>query len=530
MSKGKTGREWHIRWEPAEWLKVAAMAVHLIETQGMTATDAVWAGMHGVLPQHRWQAMDRIKQVTNAKQHSDVWKKYAAKVGLMTPKERQHVLQSEVISPKPSRQQLAAQAEAEAQALAERAEVERKAANAERQRERRAALKAEGVKRTDHTKSHAQRVAQRDANREFHALIEAAAAKMGNTYTSYKEANKAQNTGARWTKLEWAMIARSAEWMAQQRPNDTLTRHVYEAQLWTLPPDRQRSRAGISQAFSAGTLPNEVQQGLNDRWLIESVPFVTPITTEQAEQPEQPEQLATEPEALASPPAAADEPTTTTAEASPLVQPSSLAAAGGALPLSSLAQASKAFAETIIGALDSLLATHSRLLLDQVNTRIEATAQDMGTQVAALIEHGMRRTVHQLVESELGGPVSAPAQAPKPNPTDAPAAGGVDIDRVHTIAPRRVKIDVVGMPHGAILHEIKSQIDPARVDVTFIANDVQASYAPHRNRHLIMIQQKIPHSLSNKIKAAKIDPIFVPRATAGHVVHAIDELVRGASQ
>ena len=130
--------------------------------------------------------------------------------------------------------------------------------------------------------------------------------------------------------------------------------------------------------------------------------------------------------------------------------------------------------------------------------------------------------------SSSSSETSPPPEASPPVPTEAPAAGGVDIDKVHGPVARRVKIDVVGIPHGVMLHEIKKNVDEASVDVNFIHPD--ASYAPHRGRHLIMIRQKIPHSLSNKIKAAKIKPIFVPRATADHVTHAIDELMRSAQQ
>lgn len=307
----------------------------------------------------------------------------------------------------------------------------------------------------------------------------------------------------RWTTREWAIIARAAEWEHHQDPDAKLWENVDDAQKWALPADRQRSRNVIAQSYhkrkddGKRLLAVLLDDGKNNRWQIDGIAFTPPGT-----EPEKSEELAP-------PPVVVEELST----AEPFTT-------GGALP-SSIAEAAKAFGDTMMQALGALLHTHQQAILNEVNARITLTAAETGNHIAAMIEAAMRRTVHSMVEQELGGPINPPAP-----PANEPANGSVILGEA---TPRkRVKIDVVGVPHGVMMHEIQRSIDESIADVRFIHPD--ASYAPHGGRHIIMIQQKISHSLSNKIKAAKIKPIFVPRATAGHVTHAIEELQRSALQ
>lgn len=468
----------HIRWLPPEWLKVAAHAVNLIERNGAQPVDALWAAQNE-LPEHRRQPLETIKRFTGENVHGDIWRKNAAIVLSMSDADRSALLLRSVASPKAPK-------------------VAPKLAAPPPPKPEKPATKPHG------------RAVEVPGGGGKRKIIRAEAPPYAVVAHS--------GHSVKWTDREWALIARSAKWVSEQYPQSRLWEQVFYAQQWTLPADRQRAMGGMRQSVDHGPqhmrLANRIADGLRNVWQVEGIPFTPP-----GSEPAAPAELPT-PAPVASPVRPAE-----AMEAPPSPAPTPQATQAPPVVRSSLAEAAKAFGETMMSALDTLLASHSHALLAQVNERIEASAVAMGANVAAMVQAGMARAVHDMMQIELGGTIAPPAaaevaQAPKPE------AGGVNIDAVHGL--RKIKVDVVGVPHGTMLHEIQRGIDLNAVDVNFVHPD--GAFAPHRGRHLIMIQQKIPHSLSNKIKAAKIKPTFVPRATAGHVIHAIEELQRSAHQ
>lgn len=146
----------------------------------------------------------------------------------------------------------------------------------------------------------------------------------------------------------------------------------------------------------------------------------------------------------------------------------------------------------------------------------------------------MRETVHKIVEVELGGPVSAPSEAAAPPaalaetpaPTAAGAAPAAPPSEPAHDERRVLKVDVVGLNNGTQEQQVRAAFN-GNTDLRFFDPDTQAGYAPHRGRHCIMLTHRVPHALKAKIKAARVDPIYV-RPTVGHVVHAIEELHRAS--
>lgn len=494
MTKGRALRGYHIRWEPAEWQKVATMAVHLIDKQQLSAEDALWNAHRAVLPEHRWQERTTIKRLSSTNSHGEVWRKYASVAALMTAEQREAILQQEIKSPAPSKKHLAAIAAAQAK---EAAKTER----SEKIAQRVATFKA----------NHEAEIAQRIANGEL------AHHKFNKGAPPYRPV-VAPGTAIRWTKRELAFLARAAEWTHQQYPESKLWEQVVYAQQ-ILGPDVVRPRAisGIKQSqykakYGVPTLLELMQQGKNDAWLIESIPFVPP-GSEPAAPPPAPDDVA----AIAAP---VPEP----AEAPPSAAPAEPATVPPPAVRSTIAEASKAFAETMLGALDKLLTTHSRVLLDEVNQRIAESSVRMGAQVAAMVQDGMQQAVHQFMQIELGGPIasSAPAEVPA---VPKPEADKVNPDPEHK---RRIKVDVVGEINAPVKTTVQSAFRGQDIDLRFHDSPAK-KYTPIAGRHCLLMTKRVGHEISHRLKRAGVDPIYI-EPTAGHITHAIEELQRSTHQ
>jgi hypothetical protein len=304
-----------------------------------------------------------------------------------------------------------------------------------------------------------------------------------------------------WTKMEWARIAR---WVAQRRDEgDTraLSRLIIEAQEVVLDVDRRRPVTSIQAGGSAGS---EDREGINGRMYQEGL---TKIWLLPADEPEK----QPEPEVHAQPEETPQE--AAQAEAAPIPLP---------VRREGVSEAAKAFGETVMQALDVLLTRHTETLLGQVEARVAASAQAMGVQVAAMIERGMRETVHRIVEVELGGPVAPTLTGEAPAPAEVPQAQPASEPE----EPKRLKVDVVGFEHGDNVERVRAAFN-GNTDLRFVHPDNWNTYAPHRNRHVILMVGRVPHSLSKKIKASGVEPLIVKK-TAGHVIHAIEELQRAA--
>jgi hypothetical protein len=320
----------------------------------------------------------------------------------------------------------------------------------------------------------------------------------------------------RWTSREWCLVARAAQWVAQQSPSLSLAKQVNEAQVWTLPADRLRPYSALVQSFNTRkdgqrVLALKLADGLANAWTVNTVPFNPP-----GSEPEK-TAVAEAIEELASPPVGA---VPETARGPGL---SAAPATGGALP-SSLSVAAQAFGATMMQALDALLSTHTQHLLGQVNERIGLMAQETGSQVAAMIEAAMRRTVHSMVEQELGGPVSPPVP-----PADEPAS--VDAVPIPGEAPprMRLKVDVVGTINPPVRVQVRDAFANTDVDLRFFEGSHHDRYTPDPARHCIFMSKRSSHGLFEKLKKYKVKPIYV-EPSAGVITHAIEELQRSAMQ
>lgn len=189
-----------------------------------------------------------------------------------------------------------------------------------------------------------------------------------------------------------------------------------------------------------------------------------------------------------------------------------------------------------MGALDTLLMTHSALVLHSIESRLADQATSTAKQLATLLETSMRDSVRAIMEHELGGPVTAPSSSPAgmatatphyaPAPQPAPAIESPAPAAAPEPAPkgRQLKVDVVGLNTPDLEQRVRRGFGP-EVDLRFFSPDSAGSYSPHRGRECIVVVSRIPHTLKYKIKAAKIEPLYV-KATEGHVIHAIEELQR----
>jgi hypothetical protein len=322
----------------------------------------------------------------------------------------------------------------------------------------------------------------------------------------------------RWTTKEKALITRMVLWFQEQEVPGTLARLIIEAQELVLPPERRRSLAGIKQGDVHA--PNSlnmklIEEGKANLWLINTIPFNPPVAQETtADEPETTDERS-DGEVLQAA-AETQAPEASEALAAPTPSPT---------PQRTLSEAAKAFGDTVMLALDQLLATHSDLLLSKVDARISTMSQDMGMQIAAMIERGMRQTVHQLVEAELG-PVNTPQAAPSPSSTGEAPAPVASVQAQHEPEAERarmLKVDVVGLV-GLNITKVRESFN-GTTDLRFIDPDQLNAWAPHKGRHVVCATKWIPHKAKFKLKAVGMQPINVSGGV-GTVIHAIEELHR----
>lgn len=313
----------------------------------------------------------------------------------------------------------------------------------------------------------------------------------------------------KWTTREKALIARQVDTWRKAGDKRKLSRLVIEAQEVVLPRDRRRSIVGIQVATAKGIMARLIDEGRQNQWLLDQHPAEAAPEAEQ-QQPAEPQHV----EPTNRPVEAANE------DAAPIPPTESQRA---------LSEAARAFGDTVMQALDTLLAVHTETVMREVYAKMSAamsaqaaaTSEQIATQIAAMIERGMRETVHKIVEAELG-PVASPTEpgsASTPHePPAQPAASTAEA------RPSRLRVDVVGLTNGSMEQQVRQAIN-GHADLRFFDPDIKGGYVPHRGRHCIMVTQRVPHSLKHKIKAAGVQPIYV-KSTTGHVIHAIEELHR----
>jgi hypothetical protein len=334
----------------------------------------------------------------------------------------------------------------------------------------------------------------------------------------------------RWTTLEKARIARQVNQWKAAGDTRAVSRLIIEAQELVIERDRRRSIVSIQSCSAPG--------GLNEQMLAEGTANEWLLTDPQAAAAIQAPATTAAP-ATTTTNTAAPATTAAPAEPSPIAAPQGAEAAHAPTPLphtpNALSDAARAFGEVVMGALDNLLAVHTETLMREVYARMsaamsaqaEATSRQIAEQTAAMVERGMRETVHRIVEVELGGPVASPPPVTADAPAQQQAAAvPVQVPTPEPEPPRAkvIKVDVVGLNNGSMEQEVRKALN-GHADLRFVNPDTGNGYAPHRGRHCIMITQRVPHALKHKIKAAGVEPIYV-KSTTGHVIQAIEELHR----
>lgn len=317
--------------------------------------------------------------------------------------------------------------------------------------------------------------------------------------------NYSESGTKRWTTLERAKVARKIKQWRDAGDTRSLSRLIIEAQELVIEPDRRRAITSIQSGTTGGKNQQLYEEGLKNIWLLKADDEAAAAAAAETivATPE------TTPEAAAGTPAAGAPETAQATNAPPM-------------QVGALSEAAKAFGETVMGALDKLLAVHTGVVLTEVYAKLSAMATQTSNEIAAQIESGMRAAVHRMVESELGGPI--PLVPDVPAPVAAAAAAAVDATPQPEPAPRALKVDVVGLHNGAMEQQVRAAFN-GNTELRFFDPDSRNGYAPHRGRHCIVVTQRIPHTLKHKIKAAGIEPIYV-KSTTGHVIHAIEELHR----
>ena len=319
----------------------------------------------------------------------------------------------------------------------------------------------------------------------------------------------------KWTTLEKARVARMVKHWLDAGDTRVLSRLFIEAQELVLDADRRRPVGSLQQATTGGKLQAQYEEGLQNIWLIpEDEKLPTDVQQDAEAEAERIEAMAMfDPEQAAATQAAR------AAEAAQATE----ATTPPPTPNRTISEAAKVFGETVMGALDDLLRVHTETVLREMYSKLSAMASQTSQEIAAQIERGMRATVHQIVEAELGGPVSTPDDVPASAPAAVPAAATTP-EPEPTPAPRALKVDVVGLNNGSMEQRVREAFN-GNTDLRFFDPDTKNGYAPHRGRHCVMITQRVPHMLKHKMKAAGVEPIYV-KSTAGHVIHAIEELHR----
>jgi len=326
----------------------------------------------------------------------------------------------------------------------------------------------------------------------------------------------------RWTSRERALMAAGVE-LLRREPGYTelLLQHLYiKAQPMILPADRQRAEGGIKQSAYAGQLQRAHEDGLACGW--------------QFPETKDPFRLGTtaRPVVAPAPVEPAPEPAAPPAVVAPESAPSEIAAAVaafGASMMDGLARLLTArdasLSQQLSAQTSQHLTTQAQALhsvVEQITTLPDRigplVAELLQTQVARVAEEVTQRVRAMLLE-ELGGPStpSPPATSP-PAPTQA-ANGSRE---------RVLRIDVLGTVAPDWMARIREAISEAD-ELRFVDFDSAREFAPHRGRHLILMQQgKIPRVLQQKLEATGVKPLVV-RDAGGHVLRAVQDLKSGAA-
>jgi hypothetical protein len=288
-----------------------------------------------------------------------------------------------------------------------------------------------------------------------------------------------------WTMLEKARVAR--EMKNTEGLDFKLSKRVVLAMEAVLPPDRWLSRGSISGACGkSGSMKRQMEEGAANEWILKKEEAAVAAPTPVDASNEVGAMLARAGEA-----------------------PDPAPAAPG-----SLAEASRAFADTMqaaVGALMRATALHTMQTLD-------AKLDGLVNTITERLHNDLRATVMSTMEAELGGPVRPPLE-PKA-PTEAPAAK-VEV----TAGFSRLKVDVLGLPDNEAA-AVKRAFN-GNTDLRIMTTEHAHHWLPRTDCTVIQNTRIMSHKVSDRLKKHGIKPI---RVTGGPsvVIAAIEALHQSA--
>lgn len=279
-------------------------------------------------------------------------------------------------------------------------------------------------------------------------------------------------TLTRWTTHENALLARHVKAMQDAGDTRSLALLCFEAQQHVLPPDRHRSKDSL--LVTRRTLVAAHENGLRNIWTLPPLPApAAPASELTPEPPPAPQESAPAPAPAA----------TQATQAPPILSRHS-----------GLSDAARAFGDTVMGALDTLLSHHASLIMAEVQSRMGRLAD----QVAASLTDNIKVIVHGAIEKELG-PIG---------PTEEPPR------------PRRLVVDVVGLI-GQQVEEVRKSFN-GDTDIRFISADHGGTWSP-RTENCVLVTKFISHDVQDKVKSWGFKPVFA-NGGAASVIEAIEGL------
>jgi hypothetical protein len=317
----------------------------------------------------------------------------------------------------------------------------------------------------------------------------------------------------RWTARERAHMAAAVNLLRKEPEHAglSLAELYIKAQRMTLPADRQRSEAGIKQAMYAkgSILRRQHDEGVQAGW----------------QWPETKDPFRSGAAAPTAAPASTEAP----------AAPAPAASAPAALQDPGIASAASAFGTTMMQALETLLAARDQQVMLQLTDRLAAATSTLQERTGLMVQELLQvqighiatevgKSLRDVLLAELGqGPAPAPAPASAAPAPSSPANG------THAPPPAApgLRIDIIGTMDPEWVQRIRDAAPGDEVRIFDFA--AGRDYAPHRGRHLIVMQQgKLPRSLQAKLTTSGAKPVFV-RDAAGHVLRAVQDIKGSAA-
>jgi hypothetical protein len=160
---------------------------------------------------------------------------------------------------------------------------------------------------------------------------------------------------------------------------------------------------------------------------------------------------------------------------------------------------------------ETMLSAHERTILARVHEQQQAHATQLAAEMSRLLLDGMDRM--------LGGS----------KPDDAVTLPVLEKPPEESQRPRKLKIDIVGFESGQHHLLVRNRLNGTgdKVELNFVSPDAGSTYTPPAERQVILLTGRVPHKMTQKIKACGCAVVHVDRSV-GDVVEAINNLVKNS--